>query len=208
MRSADRRVVQDKLSFTEEARRAQIVQHAIATIAEIGYAQASFEQIARRAGISRSLISYHFTGRDELMEQVLAAVYTTGEKFMTPRIAAARTATDALEAYVRGNIAFIDAHRDLVAAGMSIVLNARKQDLSARPEAEPAGPRVAGMRRILEWGQATGEFRSFSTVLMAITVLQGIDGAYQVRDAGLDLSDYADELMCALARATTKEPDG
>ena len=47
--------------FTEHARRAQIVGAAVETIADLGYGQASFAQIARRAGPSSTgLISYHF----------------------------------------------------------------------------------------------------------------------------------------------------
>src|SRR6202453_4771003 len=46
-------------TFIETARRAQIVAAAIDTIAELGYAQASFARIADRVGISRGLISYH-----------------------------------------------------------------------------------------------------------------------------------------------------
>ena len=58
-------------SFVEAARRAQIVEAAIATIAEEGYARASFVRIAKRAAISPGLISYHFTAKDELITEVL-----------------------------------------------------------------------------------------------------------------------------------------
>ena len=50
-------------SFTEGARRAQIVQAAIETIAEAGFRHATFARIAERAGLSSTgLISYHFAG--------------------------------------------------------------------------------------------------------------------------------------------------
>jgi TetR/AcrR family fatty acid metabolism transcriptional regulator len=39
-------------TFTESARRAQIVQAAIETIAEVGYARASYARIAEHAGLS------------------------------------------------------------------------------------------------------------------------------------------------------------
>ncbi|PEJ81757.1 TetR family transcriptional regulator, partial [Bacillus pseudomycoides] len=42
---------QKEMSFIEKARRAQIVECAIETIAEVGYAQASLGQIAKRAKI-------------------------------------------------------------------------------------------------------------------------------------------------------------
>ena len=60
-------------TFIETARRAQIVQAAIDTIADLGYANASYAQIAKRAGLSSTgLISYHFHSKDDLIEQVIA----------------------------------------------------------------------------------------------------------------------------------------
>ena len=70
-------------TFTERARRAQIVDAAIETIAELGYARASFAQIARRAALSSTgLISYHFAGKDELIAEVIASIYSTIGAFM------------------------------------------------------------------------------------------------------------------------------
>ena len=59
-------------SFASEARRAQIVAATMQVIAEDGLAQASFARIAERAGLSSTrLISYHFAGKDELIEAVV-----------------------------------------------------------------------------------------------------------------------------------------
>ena len=54
-----------KGSFIEQARRSQIVDTAIRTIAQRGYSQASLAEIAREAGISKGVISYHFEGKDD-----------------------------------------------------------------------------------------------------------------------------------------------
>ena len=51
------------MSFIEKARRTQIIECAIETIAEVGYAQASLGQIAKRAQISKGVISYHFANK-------------------------------------------------------------------------------------------------------------------------------------------------
>ena len=64
-------------TVTEQARRKQIVDAAIETIAEIGYAKASFARIAERAGLSSTgLISYHFANKSELIEQAALSVIT------------------------------------------------------------------------------------------------------------------------------------
>jgi AcrR family transcriptional regulator len=78
-------------TFTEHARRAQIVACAIEVLAETGYAQTSFARVAERANISKSVISYHFGSKDELLEEVVRSVYADGARYMLPRIEAAQT---------------------------------------------------------------------------------------------------------------------
>src|ERR1700738_3561310 len=99
-------------TFNEEARRTQIVTAAIETIAELDYAQTSFTQIAKRAGLSStSLISYHFTGKRELVKQVVEQIYADIGGFLTNRLQAQTTAPDALRAYIEANVEFAGTRR-------------------------------------------------------------------------------------------------
>jgi AcrR family transcriptional regulator len=68
----------EERTFTETARRAQIVQAAIDTIAELGYGRASLARIAERLGISKGVISYHFAGKDDLIKEVVLEVVESG----------------------------------------------------------------------------------------------------------------------------------
>ena len=77
---------QDERSFIENARRAQIIECAINAIAELGYANASLAEIAKRAGVSKGVISYHFDGKRELMQQVINTVIEKAAAVMLPRI--------------------------------------------------------------------------------------------------------------------------
>src|ERR1700733_10637931 len=97
-------------TFIETARRAQIVQAAIDTIAEVGYAAASLGRIAERIGISRGLISYHFASKDELMAQVVADVIDQAKEYMWPPIFAASTGPGVLRAYIESNLGFVREH--------------------------------------------------------------------------------------------------
>ena len=58
-------------TFTETARRAQIMAAAIDAIAELGYGQASLARIAEAADTSKGVIIYHFGGKDELIKELL-----------------------------------------------------------------------------------------------------------------------------------------
>ncbi|MGW5187782.1 TetR/AcrR family transcriptional regulator [Kribbella sp. NPDC004138] len=69
------------LTFTEEARRAQLVDVTIELVADRGYAAASLGRIAESAGITKAGVLYHFPSRQALVEaayqHVLAAVVAT-----------------------------------------------------------------------------------------------------------------------------------
>jgi AcrR family transcriptional regulator len=73
------------------ARRAQIVQAAIETLAEVGYANASLSRIAVRLGISKGVISYHFAGKDDLIAEIVSQVLQRARADMQPRIEAQTT---------------------------------------------------------------------------------------------------------------------
>ena len=105
---------QKEMSFIEKARRAQIVACAIETIAEVGYAQASIGQIAKRANVSKGVISYHFAGKDELLEQVVTEYYIAYESFMRPILRSEASPRNRLKKYIEANLEFIVEHRKMV----------------------------------------------------------------------------------------------
>lgn len=84
-------------TFTESARRAQIVAAAIETIAELGYTRASFARIAKQANLSSTgLISYHFANKEELVRTVLEDVFREIGAFMAERMTEPASASAAL----------------------------------------------------------------------------------------------------------------
>jgi AcrR family transcriptional regulator len=187
-------------TFTEEARRAQIVTAAIDTIAELGYGHASFAQIARRAGLSSTgLISYHFAGKHELIQQVVTEVYTTIGGFMTMRMRGAATAAEALETYIRGNIEFVAGHRRQMKALLEIFLHGGVP-YDSGTELVVLSP----VEEILRGGQQAGEFRAFDTRVMAAVIQRAIDGLPFLLQThpDIDLDGYAAELVTMFALAT------
>ncbi len=197
-----------KQSFTETARRAQIVTAAIETIAEVGYRQASFAQIAERAGLSSTgLISYHFASKDELIEQVVEEVVPAGQAFMSPRIEAATTVRGKLRAYVESNLAFMASHRAYIVA-VAEVFNAFARGPAGQPAAyaEWHERGIAQLEDLLREGQRAGEFTRFSTRVMAITIRAAIDAvAFRLAgEPGLNLKTTGKELAALFDRATRK----
>ena len=115
--------VEQQRSLTEQARRAQIVSAAIGTIADLGYRNATFAQMAKRAGLSSTgLISYHFAGKEELISEVVRTVLADIGAFMAARMKTAASPAEALRAYIEGNVAFTGSHREQMKALADIFL--------------------------------------------------------------------------------------
>lgn len=191
-----------KRSFTEIARRAQIVDAAIETIAELGYRKASFAQIAARAGLSSTgLISYHFESREELVRQVVEQILETmgvyhGERFAGMQ---ALSAADALRNYIEANVEFIDGHRVEMRALMEIFI-AGAFEYGGEQETAVLAP----LEQILGRGQRAGEFRQFDTKVMAALIQRAIDGLpfMLAHDPQLDVPAYGAEVATVFELAT------
>ena len=193
-------------TFTETGRRAQIVEAAIETIAELGYGRASYARIAERAELSSTgLISYHFASKEELIDEVVAAVVRAGQAFMLPRVEAAPGACAKLRAYIVSNLEFMAANRAYILAVIHVI-NALPAERDGQPAAYATlhGRGVVGLEAMLLEGQRSGEMRTFSTRVMAVTIRAAVDAlAKQLPDdPDLDVDAYADELARLFDGAT------
>ncbi|ONI74701.1 TetR family transcriptional regulator [Actinosynnema sp. ALI-1.44] len=203
-----------ELTFTEGARRAQIVKAAIETIAEVGYGGASFARIAKRAGLSSpGLISYHFADKDELIGEVVANVYGTGSEQIRLRADHPMSSAAALLAFVEGSVAFYDSHRVHMRALVQIIHGypqARERWVDRANDAE-----LDGIEQVLTRGQRDGEFRDdFVPRVVAVLIRDQLSGALQrlLTTPDLDVASYTRELVtfCRLAvenRDTSRSSD-
>jgi TetR/AcrR family transcriptional regulator, fatty acid metabolism regulator protein len=192
-------------TFTETARRAQIVAAAIATIAELGYGQASLARIAETAGTSKGVIIYHFGGKDELIRELAAELVAHGAAYMQPRIEAAPDGAGKLRAYIESNLAFMRENRNHVVAIVEIALNARAADGSRLYDFSVQDAGVTALGQLLAHFQGTGEFRaSFDPHVMAMAIRAAINAvpAQLARHPALDIGHHARELADLFHLAT------
>lgn len=205
MQSKIETIDQEKRSFIETARRAQIIECAVEAIAELGFAQASLAQIAKRAKVSTGVILYYFTGKDELIREVVAHVFTTGEAFIRPHVDLhSDNPRKALGAFIEASVGFIAANPKNVLAVMNIMRAGRTESGALRFDAGVEEPRRAGFRAILEWGQHEGAFRAFDARVMVMTIIEAVDviPSLLAAEPKLDLKTYADNLVELFDRAT------
>ena len=198
MRSENSPIGQESTrTFTETARRAQIVAAAIDTIAELGYGQASLARIAETAGTSKGVIIYHFGGKDELMRELVAEVVARGVAYMEPQIDAEPTGAGKLRAYLESNLAFMGENRNHMVAIFEIALNARAADGSRLYDVSVQDTGVAALEQLLAYFQGTGEFRAgFDPHVMAMVIRAAINAvpAQLARDPALDVAHHAREI--------------
>lgn len=202
-------------TFIEEARRKQIVEHAVEVIAEFGFARASLSRIAEHAGISKGVISYHFDGKDDLIYEVLTLYEQEEREYIYAKVESQETPTAELETYLRTNVEYMAVHPRHLKAVVEIVIAAkdskgnRKFDVTSVEWMENELSRLVD---ILERGQKTGEFRRFDPRVMAISIRGSIENIamYILTYPDIDVDDYARELAETFMRATrarTEDPD-
>jgi TetR/AcrR family transcriptional regulator, fatty acid metabolism regulator protein len=192
-------------TFTETARRAQIIAAAIDTIAELGYGQASLARIAETAGTSKGVIIYHFGGKDVLIRELVAELVARGVAYMSPRIDAEPTGAGKLRAYIESNLAFMRENRNHVVAIVEIVLNARAADGSRLYDLAVQDEGVAALQQLLAYFQGTGEFRpGFDPHVVAMAIRAAINAVPMqlARDPALDIGHHAHELAGLFHLAT------
>ncbi|MFQ5788891.1 MAG: TetR/AcrR family transcriptional regulator [Acidobacteriota bacterium] len=185
-------------TFIEEARRRQIVKTAIETIAARGFSQASLAEIARKAGISKGVISYHFAGKEELIEEILACLLWEPAEFIKERVNRCESALDKLRAYVEANFEFMESHRDNYVALVDLWGRRGGSVDHDHFNAEAYEPSRRYLGRILDMGKETGEFRSLPLLTTASLIQASIDGVmlqWVFDEGAIDLRASRDELV-------------
>ena len=185
-------------TFTDLARRAQIARCAAEAIAEVGYADASMAEIARRAGVAKSVVSYHFSDKEGLMGEVLRTALATYAKFMESRMAGATSVSDKLRAYLTGTAAYVVEHRSLHVAVIEIAFNATSADGRPLVATMPLQAPQPSVENILRQGQRDGELRDFDVGVVGGVIRSAVTHAMvmqQRADPGTDLGAYAEELI-------------
>ncbi len=197
---------EERQSFIAEARREQIIEATIATLDEIGYVNASLAQIAKRAGISTPLISYHFIDKNDLINQTLTTLLSEATAYVTERLKDGKTAREKLHIFIESRLAYQGTHSKHNVALIEIVFNART------PENVPyyklsddvEDPVTYALEQLLFEGQASGEFREFDVHVMA-SAIQGAIGEYLANQnliGKVNLETYCAELLEIFDRAT------
>lgn len=196
-------------TFTERARRGQLIECTIDLISTKGYPAASLSAIAERAGLSKAAVLYHFSSKDNLTRAALEHVLERFTAYVEERVAAAPDPLAAVVAYVRAMVGYQQANRRHVRVITEMLLD----DAGGTRLKNPGGHDTAGrwntLAELLEAGQRAGRLREFDTRTVALAIGGAVDGviAHWLVHPELDLDAAADELEAFTLRAVAATPE-
>lgn len=202
-----------RTTFTQSARRAQIVAAAIEVIGEIGWAHTSIRKIAERVGVAMSAVLYHFGSKDNLVEAVIEQMYRSALSTVGPALVAESTATAKLSAYIRASVGYFDTHRSELAALAQLGTGYQPRDgrrfdeLGMTPELRDELALLDPVA-ILVAGQQNREFGDFPATSMAIALRGAVNAAVEkiLRDPDFDARSYGEDLVTIFGRAVGINP--
>jgi TetR/AcrR family fatty acid metabolism transcriptional regulator len=200
-------------TFTSAARRAQFVAAAIDTIAEVGYARASLARIAERVGVSKGVICYHFAGKDELVQEVIADIASKGGAFVYDHAMTLPTAAERLRAWIESVLGYLAAHRTEAVAFHEIAAGSRGEPAVSAAVERLVTDVAPAITALFADGQASGEFREDFDPQAAATALMALIDAVpprMARDPDFDVARYGREVGGLFDAATRRAapPEG
>ncbi|MGW5868844.1 TetR/AcrR family transcriptional regulator [Streptomyces sp. NPDC055239] len=190
-------------TFTQDARRTQIVEATIETLAENGYTKTSFTAICRHAHLSSTgLISYHFAGKPQLLREVTRTILEKAGTLRTSRLAQETTYRGRLGAYISSHFEFMATHPAHARALTEIAELVREQPALGLDDVARSALSVEPLVALLEEGCRAGEFRIPDPPVLALAVQGALDNMVRHHElfAVTDLGRQARELTDIFTR--------
>lgn len=210
MRSKDIPEGQKSPSFIEAARRQQIIEATIQTIAKAGYLQASLAEIARAIGVSKGVISYHFANKDDLIAQVIETLRATSSAYLQAQVDAQTSVAGKLRTFIEASFIFAQTHREHMVTLLDLLVSFGSSTERQRQYAGGYNLGRGYLEALLERGQQAGEFRVFSTTTLAALILSAIDGAIMqwiIDEHAINMDDCRKELVALFLAHTVNVPE-
>ena len=193
---------QGSATFTQSARSSQLIRCTIEALSALGYQQTTVAEVARRAGVSKGVVSYHFPARDDLIWAVVADVFKSVAEEVGDRLGLA-TPDRFVATYIGAWVDFYRSHWVDMTAIAEIWTNFRDAQGHPHLDARTLGQERAIVEAALSAGQTNGTLGNFSPRVVAVTLKAALDGllAQLALDPELDLDGYRDALVDLFERA-------
>lgn len=186
------------LSFIQEQRKEQIINACIEELAESGYENMTFKNIAKRADINPSLVSYHFKSKNILLFTLLEHIFMHKIEYIQQSISEDKPIIEKIEEYIKASLNFQRQFRVQNIAMIEIVFNARTEDNKAfylMDDDEPDGVYLI-LNSIIDEGIETKQFKSNVDVKILTRIINGaIDEMIFAPENDSESEKYGEELF-------------
>ncbi|RXZ68029.1 TetR/AcrR family transcriptional regulator [Agromyces albus] len=185
-------------TFTEEARRSQLVSVTIDLVARYGYRGCSLQRIADAAGISKAAVIYHFESKDAVIRAAYDRVIESLTESVAESVSSAPDAAGKVDAYVTALVGYMSAHPTEV----RMIVEARDEsnDIGV-VRATDAAVRWAAPARLIDDARRAGVYPDDADARNLAVILGGaIDGvvAEHLADPDFDLQRAAADILALL----------
>jgi TetR/AcrR family transcriptional regulator, fatty acid metabolism regulator protein len=193
------------MTFTQRKRRDQLVDCAIDALAEVGFQGTSVAEVARRAGVSKGVVTYHFAAKDDLMFAAVAEIFDSVKEFLEARLGSTSPQRFVAD-YVNLWVEYYRTRTRYMLAIREIWGNFRDDSGHQHFGSEAVEGELAVVQQVLEYGQADGSLGKFDARVMAVSLKASLDALLNqlAADPELDLEAYGAELVRLFERAIRK----
>lgn len=182
-----------------DARKEQIINAAIDVLKASGYINTSLSKIAKQAGVSTGLLSYHFSGKDDLMVSTLAFLVQKEKMFIHQKVEEKQTYMDKLITFIEASLAYQVIHHGHTKALLEIVFNARTEDNTPYylVETDVENELHVLLKDILYKGQELEEFDQFDVDVIGTIIRGAIAGSLNLPQYEIDsnLEAYSEKMI-------------
>ncbi|MGM0789930.1 MAG: TetR/AcrR family transcriptional regulator [Bacillota bacterium] len=164
--------MKNKQYLIADARKEQIIKAAIDALRDYGYINTSLSKIADKAETSTGLLSYHFSGKEDLMNNTLLYLAEQEKAFIKEKVDNQQTYTDKLMSFIEEGIAYRGIKRENTTALLEIAFNVRTPGNVPyfKVEMHPEEELNLLLEEILLEGQKAGEFCDFDIKVAAMII--------------------------------------
>ncbi len=193
-------------TFTRSRRREQLVECAIDAIVELGFQGTSVGEVAKRAGVSKGVVTYHFAAKDDLIFAVVARIFDSITEALESRLGGTSPQTFVAD-YINAWVDHYRAQTRYMLAIGEIWGNFRDERGQHHFGSQAVSGELAVVQRVLEYGQEQGILGTFDARVMAVSLKAALDALLSqfAADPELDLEAYGAELVTLFERATRPE---
>jgi TetR/AcrR family fatty acid metabolism transcriptional regulator len=192
-------------TFTQRKRRDQLVDCAIEAVVELGFHGTSVAEVARRAGVSKGVVTYHFPAKDDLFFAVVAHIFDSVKESLETQLRG--TSPERFVAdYINAWVEYYRTERSYILAIREIWGNFRDDGGDQHFGPQALEGELGVVQRVLEYGQADGSLGDFDARVMAVSIKAALDAllGQLATDPELDLEAYGAELVRLFDSATRK----